>query len=218
MFRNHQTAPLGAASAAAPSTTEGLPVYAVLRGEPDRPTKATPTPSPEAPVSLESFGRAPSGCFPMHPLPLSGAPLCCEVDFIEVRHQKQPLLAFCVLERAALRAGIVLRLETCPQECGPSWLALQGIGRIFVERVDGLVRVSISAGNGAGTLRLGGEDGTSVLIDTGAQVCLIGGQARMQTPRRVPYDGPTLRGANDSVVTCVPFHAVLHSALLRLRY
>jgi hypothetical protein len=139
----------------------------------------------------------------MHPLLLSGAPLCCEVDFIEVRHQKQPLLALCVLERAALRAGIVLRLETCPQECGPSWLALQGIGRIFVERVDGLVRVNISAGNGAGTLRLGGEEGTSALIDTGAQVCLIGGQARMQTPRRVPYDGPTLRGADDSVVTCL---------------
>ena len=72
-----------------------------------------------------------------------------------------------------------------------------------MKRVDGLVRVNISAGNGAGTLRLGGEEGTSALIDTGAQVCLIGGQARMQTPRRVPYDGPTLRGADDSVVTCL---------------
>ena len=73
----------------------------------------------------------------MHPLLLSGLPMCCEVEFIEVQHQRQPLLALCVLERAAMRAGIVLRLETCPQEHDASWLLLEGLGRIYVERVDG---------------------------------------------------------------------------------
>jgi hypothetical protein len=139
----------------------------------------------------------------VHPLLLSGAPLCCEVDFIEVKSQRHPLLALCVLERAALRAGMVLRLETCPQELGASWLTIEGIGRIFVERVDGLVRVNLSAGAGDGQLRLGEESGTSALIDTGAQVCLIGGHACMRTSRRRPYQGPTLRGADDSVVACL---------------
>ena len=140
---------------------------------------------------------------PVHPLLLSGAPLCCEVDFIEVKSQRYPLLALCVLERAALRAGMVLRLETCPQELGASWLSIEGIGRIFVERVDGLVRVNLSVGDGDGHLRIGDESGISALIDTGAQVCLIGGHARVRTDRRRPYTGPTLRGADDSVVACL---------------
>jgi len=140
---------------------------------------------------------------PVHPLLLSGAPLCCDVEFIEVQNQRQPLLALCVLEKAALRAGIVLRLETCPQEHGASWLTLEGIGRIFVERVDGLVRVNLSVGDADGHLILGSVKGISALIDTGAQVCLIGSGAKAHTPRRAPYTGPTLRGADDSVVTCL---------------
>jgi hypothetical protein len=68
--------------------------------------------------------------------------MCCEAEFIEVQHQRQPLLALCVLERVAMRAGIVLRLETCPQVHGASWPLLEGLGRIYVERVDGLVRAS----------------------------------------------------------------------------
>jgi len=87
---------------------------------------------------------------PVHPLLLSGAPLCCEVDFIEVKSQRYPLLALCVLERATLRAGMVLRLETCPQELGASWLSIAGIERIFVERVDGLVRVNLSVATATG--------------------------------------------------------------------
>jgi hypothetical protein len=140
---------------------------------------------------------------PVHPLLLSGAPLCCEVDFIEVKSQRYPLLALCVLELSALRAGMVLRLETFPQELGASWLSIEGIGRIFVERVDGLVRVNLSVGDGDGHLRIGDESGISALIDTGAQVCLIGGHARVRTDRRRPYTGPTLRGADDSVVACL---------------
>ena len=108
------------------------------------PSEASPTPSGSSVFSTTFDTRGPfSVSGPVHPLLLAGAPLCCDVEFIEVQNQRQPLLALCVLERAALRAGIVLRLETCPQEHGASWLTLEGIGRIFVERVDGLVRVNL---------------------------------------------------------------------------
>jgi hypothetical protein len=100
-------------------------------------------------------------------------------------------------------AGIVLRLETCPQEHGASWLLLEGLGRIYVERVDGLVRVNLSRTDVAGEFRLGGDGGISALIDTGAQVCLIGSEAGASALRRSPYRGPTLRGADDTAVTCL---------------
>ena len=134
---------------------------------------------------------------------LFGAPIHCTVEFIEVQHQRQPLLALCVLEKAAMDAGIVLRLETCPQEHGASWLLLEGLGRIYVERVDGLVRVNLSRTDVVGEFRLGGDGGISALIDTGAQVCLIGSEAGASALHRSPYRGPTLRGADDTVVTCL---------------
>jgi hypothetical protein len=98
---------------------------------------------------------------PRAPAAAVGAPLCCDVEFIEVQNQRQPLLALCVLEKAALRAGIVLRLESCPQEHCASWLTLEGIGRIFVEREDGLVRVNLSVGDADGYLILGSSTPTA---------------------------------------------------------
>jgi len=91
--------------------------------------------------------------------------MCCTVDFIVVQHQRYPLLALCVLEQAALRSGIVLKLETCPTEYGPSWLELEGLVHILVERVDGLMRVNISLDSKC-NLRLGSEGGIPALVDT----------------------------------------------------
>jgi len=102
-----------------------------------------------------------------------------------------------------MRAGIILRLETCPQEHGASWLLLEGLGRIYVKRVDGLVRVNLSRTGKPGEFRLGGEGGISALIDTGAQVCLIGFAEGALSPRRSPYCGPLLRGADDTLVQCL---------------
>ena len=56
----------------------------------------------------------------MHPLLLAGAPLCCDVEFVEAQNQRQSLLALCVLERAALRESE--RVTGRAAECVEPWL------------------------------------------------------------------------------------------------
>ena len=69
--------------------------------------------------------------------------------------------------------------------------------------MDGLVRVNLSRTGKPGEFRLGGEGGISALIDTGAQVCLIGCAEGASSTRRSPYRGPLLRGADDTLVECL---------------
>ena len=138
------------------------------------------------------------------PLVLSVMPTCCEVEFSKAQHQKQPPLALCVLKRAAMRMSIVLRPASYPQKHGASWLLLEGLGRIYVDRMDGLVQINpwinLSRTGEPGESRLGGEGGFSALVDTGARLCLLGRTEGVPSPHGSPYRGPLLRGADEVTI------------------
>ena len=117
---------------------------------------------------------------------MSGDPLTCTVNMLEVHSQAQPLLALCALESSAARSGIVLRLETCPARSGESWLTLEGIGRIPVSRVGGLVLIGYEQRAEAGSITLGSGFARTALVDTGAQVCLYSPQSGLCPAERIP--------------------------------
>ena len=138
---------------------------------------------------------------PTHPLLLAGKPVSCKLQFLEVRDQEQPLFSLGVLEKSAKKVGIILRLETCPAEDGASWLALDGIGRIPVSRIGGLVLIGyrmLSPGN----ILIGCSSVHTALIDTGAQVCLFSKMSRLLALQSAAYTGPPLRGADNAFVAC----------------
>jgi hypothetical protein len=124
------------------------------------------------------------------------------VQFVEVQTQLHPLLSLGVIEIAAKAVGILVRLETCPAADGASWLCLDGIGRLPVSRIGGLVLIGFRM-LAPGQILLGCESADSALIDTGAQVCLIGCAEGASSTRRSPYRGPLLRGADDTLVECL---------------
>ena len=138
---------------------------------------------------------------PTHPLLLSGKPLSIEVELIEVQAQEQPLFSLGVLERAAKRIGILLRLETCPAEDGVSWLSLDGIGRLPVSRIGGLVLIGFRMLR-PGHVLLGCRGASSALVDTGAQVCLYSRMSQLLALEQHAYSGPPLRGADNAFVDC----------------
>ncbi len=147
------------------------------------------------------FGR-PSGkpfvaAPPPHPLLLAGMPIACSLEMVEVLNQHQPLFSLGVLERAAKLVGILVRLETCPAEDGASWLRLDGIGRIPVSRVGGLVLIGYRMLT-PGRVLLGCRSAHSALIDTGAQVCLFSQTSQLVSLLRSAYTGPPLRGADNA--------------------
>ena len=138
---------------------------------------------------------------PTHPLLLAGAPLTCILRLVELRDQVQPLFSLGVLEKSAKLVGIILRLETYPAEDGASWLSLDGIGRIPVSRIGGLVLIGYRMLQ-PGHILIGCASVHSALIDTGAQVCLFSKMSRLLAGVSSAYTGPPLRGADNAFVEC----------------
>ena len=134
---------------------------------------------------------------PTHPLLLAGKPIACSLEMVEVLNQQQPLFSLGVLERAAKLMGILVRLETCPAEDGASWLRLDGIGRIPVSRIGGLVLIGYRMVT-PGRILLGCRSEHSALVDTGAQVCLFSRTSQLVSLSRSAYTGPPLRGADNA--------------------
>jgi hypothetical protein len=132
---------------------------------------------------------------------LAGGPFCIDVQMIEVQAQVEPLFSLGVLEVAAKRIGISLRLETCPAEDGASWLSLKGIGRIPVSRIGGLVLVGFRMLR-PGHMLIGCASAHSALVDTGAHVCLFSKLSMLKAVAPTPYVGPPLRGADNAFVEC----------------
>jgi len=138
---------------------------------------------------------------PTHPRLLSGKPISVDVELIEVQAQEQPLFSLGVLEQAAKQIDILLRLETCPAEDGASWLTLDGIGRLPVSRIGGLVRIGFRMLR-PGHVLVGCRGANSALIDTGAQVCLFSKLSKLVALEQHAYSGPPLRGADNAYVDC----------------
>jgi len=121
------------------------------------------------------------------------------VQFVEVQTQRQPLLSLGVIEAAARLSGILVRLQTCPAEDGASWLCLDGLGRIPVSGIGGLVLIGFRMLS-PGHILLGCPSTDSALIDTGAQVCMFSKSSRLTVLLRSAYTGPVLIGADDNKV------------------
>ena len=103
---------------------------------------------------------------------VAAPPTHCSIEMVEVLNQQQPLFSLGVLERAAKLVGNLVRLETCPAEDGASWLRLDGICRIPISRIGGLVLIGYRILM-LGRVLLGCRSEHSTLIDTSAQVCLF---------------------------------------------
>ena len=78
-------------------------------------------------------------------------------------------------------------------------MAFDGIGRLPVSRIGGLVLIGFRMLR-PGHVLVGCRGASSALIDTGAQVCLFSKLSKLVALEKHAYSGPPLRGADNAFV------------------